>query len=248
MSSVAFFLKEEYRESGQPRYVIMNSHKVMYSTMRSQEKYGAWSFDLFCHLRNTRYLKPIGWFYPNQEQDREVYLIVRHPHDRLMSLYRNAIMYPLAANGFVKYEGQLALFTHVVAMCRDIPFHRISKSDLLTMSFEEFVLSLPKSLDNPVSANYFLLQEEHTRLQTCNLYLDDRNMPRVLSRINPKRTLKMEHAEDMLFLRKTLMVDTSIHKNKTAGVVDVPIEWSDEMRAIVYKYYKPDFKNFGYKI
>jgi hypothetical protein len=209
-------------------YYISTSFKVLYTLLCSQP-----SLQL---INNTKmsanaYLKRLahGWNLPH-------YLVVRDPYRRIESFFKDKFRQTplMQLNEYAQLQHCQQIFC---------PFLQIGPHDspgairekLLGLSFAQFVEQLP----HVYQLDWHLLPQVMT--------------PKVYYRAWPvapliiTRTLKIESPDDLRYLQDELAIDLS-HKHNSTDAIQLEGAWSPNVRAIVNKLYRADFKKFGYKL
>lgn len=225
--------------SADKNFFICASHKVMTNTLLAQNHYDPLLPTPNQHSNSWHTLrlylerKGAGIILPGF---RPIYLIVRNPLQRIESLYRNALAI-ISKNKHRQYipsDARLELFRHAMVHSFNQDFDNITPSITQKLSFQQFILSLPAIFKNKTIKHHFLNEEVHTKLQSHWLKTG----------IRFKRILKMESADDLVFLKKKLHINMAIRANLSDHAIPCP--WNHAMQKIMYQYYYGDFIGFNY--
>jgi len=151
------------------------------------------------------------------------YLIVRHPERRLESFFKAKCRISARRQEKGPWQNCQQIILDALNSNRNDFDHQ--KSELLALSFSEFIALLPLCYN----------KDGHLRPQSSKIYV--RNMY--------DRFLQMEATDDIKFMMDELGLEMD-HRSGNTDEFQEDLSWSSNMHKIVSELYTEDFNNFHY--
>ena len=165
----------------------------------------------------------------------EYVMLVRNPYNRVESFFKEKLRQKVrkaldAKQPYILKRHQMIFYDFLGINKSASVQHQVDS--LLGLDFKSFVKLIPRV--------YHL--EDHIAPQTYNFSLTRFGMSLTM---HMNRYVKLESAEDMVWMAKYFDLDLSERRNSTIEEQEL-LEWDDECISIVQRIYKRDFEIFGY--